>query len=212
MEVCQCSQCATQTSTHPNGTVYSGQYLLSRNARKHRIRDAEERQQLPDLTTKLNLVSAPPTNQIHHSKNLEEDILSDESGEDTSEFSLIHLGKLSQAYLSWLHLCGGLSLAQCQLSRDLVVGLLNFMQSHANKTLIERVIPKDPRTILKNLVSSNINVQKIVCCSTCFTLYDDPQKTPWNCEYRETPKSSKCNTPLFRQKDTHLGNSHKGIT
>ncbi|KIY61037.1 hypothetical protein CYLTODRAFT_480817 [Cylindrobasidium torrendii FP15055 ss-10] len=63
-------------------------------------------------------------------------------------------------------------------------------------------IPDDIRTVYQQQ-RIDPTLDQTVCCPKCFTLHSRP--IPWLCEWRETPRAWKCNTPLWKTQNTSRG-------
>nr|GAT45208.1 predicted protein [Mycena chlorophos] len=87
------------------------------------------------------------------------------------------------------------------LLQALVVALLG---PTAAAQLPKIPIPADPRTLYGATLEPQIN--RIVCCSECFSMYPDNQPIPEICRWRKNPRRGKfCNTELWKYRKTRKG-------
>ncbi|MBW0533732.1 hypothetical protein O181_073447 [Austropuccinia psidii MF-1] len=195
MELCTCPSCAKYTITKPDGTVEKG-LLVHRSTRNKHWRC------LANKSTNTTLLESCSSLCFDESENsyifirnadpIEEP--SDDYKEDTMKESEIAV--LVLKYISWLNLECGLSKENSQKARDQLIKILEeALKRNGTELTISKLIPRDIRTIIKNL-GLEVSFEEYVCCSKCFSLYH-AEIAPDVCVYQVSATTQPCGVDLF---------------
>ncbi|MBW0504896.1 hypothetical protein O181_044611 [Austropuccinia psidii MF-1] len=122
----------------------------------------------------------------------------------TTEASALHsphkknssdLIQMILGFMAWLYLSVGVSRERCHIAREFLVKIIGLLQANNYNSAIDKEIPKDIRTIVKQL-NVTPEIHKHVCCPLCYSVYDF-ETSPFDCGYQEFPHSTPCGESLF---------------
>ena len=113
--------------------------------------------------------------------------------------------------VAWLHLRMHLSRSAANMllrAIEVILSItLQLVQSALytsgfNVNLPHIKIPHDVRSTYAHC-SLEPELVRTACCPKCFSTY--PRPIPWRCEWKASPKSRSCNTPLWKLKNSSQG-------
>ncbi|KNZ49760.1 hypothetical protein VP01_4807g1, partial [Puccinia sorghi] len=111
-------------------------------------------------------------------------------------------------FISWLHLFCNVSRENCKTAIRIIINILQAATKHPNTPQVLKMIPRDPRTLIKRAQLDVTLVDKI-CCQICFSLYEFEPSDLWRCTYKRFKNLDPCGEELFVKKKIYRG--HKDV-